>query len=247
MNIKNKKILIVGSRGLIGKAIINKLKNHKVKIFTIEKSTKNNYKNNFYLKSDAANNQINEFKKIISEIGNIDIFINCSYPKNKFWKEQTFRKSKYAHFEENLQLHLNTYCFFSKLIAEKMKKNKIKGSIINIASIYGVVAQDTNIYNNTEIEENISYAPIKSGIIGFTKLLASYYAKYGIRANTVSPGGILSTGMSKNFLQNYKERVPMKRLCQPSEVADPVLFLASDSSSYITGINLLVDGGWTAI
>ena len=68
--------------------------------------------------------------------------------KNKFWKEQTFRKSKYAHFEENLQLHLNTYCFFSKLIAEKMKKNKIKESIINIASIYGVVAQDTNIYNN---------------------------------------------------------------------------------------------------
>ena len=73
-------------------------------------------------------------------------------------------------------------------------KNKIKGSIINIASIYGVVAQDTNIYNNTEIEENISYAPIKSGIIGFTKLLASYYAKYGIRANTVSPGGFYQQG-----------------------------------------------------
>ena len=90
MNIKNKKILIVGSRGLIGKAIINKLKNHKVKIFTIEKSTKNNYKNNFYLKSDATNNQINEFKKIISEIGNIDIFINCSYPKINFGKSKLF-------------------------------------------------------------------------------------------------------------------------------------------------------------
>ena len=247
MNIENKKILIVGSGGLIGKAIIKKLKKKKVKIFTIEKNTKKNYKNNFYLKSDDAKNQINEFKKIISEIGKIDIFINCSYPKNKYWKEQTFLKSKYDHFGENLELHLNTYCFFSKLIAQKMKKNKIKGSIINIASIYGVVAQDKNIYINTEIEENISYAPIKSGIIGFTKLLASYYAKYQIRANTVSPGGILSKNMSKNFLQNYKKRVPMKRLCQATEVADPIIFLASDSSSYITGINLLVDGGWTAI
>jgi NAD(P)-dependent dehydrogenase (short-subunit alcohol dehydrogenase family) len=109
------------------------------------------------------------------------------------------------------------------------------------------VAQDLTIYDNTKIEENISYAPIKSGIIGFSKLLASYYGKYGIRANTVSPGGVLSKKMSKNFLKNYKKRVPIKRLCKPSEVADPIIFLGSDASSYITGINLLVDGGWTAI
>ena len=247
MNLKNKNILIVGSQVLIGKAIIDKLKKQKAKIFTIEKDKKKNSKSNFYLRSNLAQSQVNEFKNIISKIRRIDVFINCSYPKNQHWEQQTFLKSKYEHFEENLQLHLNTFCFFSKLVAQNMKKNKIKGSIINLSSIYGVVAQDLTIYDNTKIEENISYAPIKSGIIGFSKLLASYYGKYGIRANTVSPGGVLSKKMSKNFLKNYKKRVPIKRLCKPSEVADPIIFLGSDASSYITGINLLVDGGWTAI
>jgi|TARA_B110000483_G_scaffold226651_1_gene287651 NAD(P)-dependent dehydrogenase (short-subunit alcohol dehydrogenase family) len=247
MNLKNKNILIVGSKGLIGKAIVNKLKKQKVKIFTIEKNKKNNSKYNFYIKSELARDQINEFKIIISKIKKIDVFVNCSYPKNNYWNDQTFQKSKYENFSENLELHLNTFCFFSKMVAQKMKKNKTKGSIINLSSIYGVVAQDLSIYNNTKIEENISYAPIKSGIIGFTKLLASYYAKFGIRANTVSPGGVISRNMSKIFLKNYKKRIPIKRLCEPSEVADPIIFLGSDASSYITGINLLVDGGWTSI
>ena len=247
MNLKNKNILIVGSKGLIGKAIVNKLKKQKVKIFTIEKNKKNNSKYNFYIKSELARDQINEFKIIISKIKKIDVFVNCSYPKNNYWNDQTFQKSKYENFSENLELHLNTFCFFSKMVAQKMKKNKTKGSIINLSSIYGVVAQDFSIYNNTKIEENISYAPIKSGIIGFTKLLASYYAKFGIRANTVSPGGVISRNMSKIFLKNYKKRIPIKRLCEPSEVADPIIFLGSDASSYITGINLLVDGGWTSI
>ncbi len=247
MNLKNKNILIVGSKGLIGKSIISNLKKQKAKIFTIEKDQKKNSKNTFYLKSNSAEDQIYEFKNIISKIRRIDVFINCSYPKNQHWEKQTFLKSRYQYFEENLQLHLNTFCFFSKIVAQNMKKKKIKGSIINLSSIYGVVAQDLSIYDNTKIEENISYAPIKSGIVGFTKLLASYYAKYGIRANTVSPGGVISKKMNKKFLKNYKKRVPIKRLCKPSEVADPIIFLGSDASSYITGINLLVDGGWTAI
>lgn len=247
MNLRNKNILIVGSNGLIGKELVKKLKKQKSNIFTIEKKKNKNSKKNFFLSSELAKDQINEFKQIINKIKRIDIFINCSYPKNKNWENQTFKKSNYSNFDENLELHLNTFCFFSKIVAEIMKKEKIKGSIVNLSSIYGVVAQDTSVYKTTKMSENISYAPIKSGIIGFTKLLAAYYAKYGIRANTVSPGGVITKKMNKTFLKNYKKRVPIKRLCKPSEVADPIIFLASSSSSYITGINLLVDGGWTSI
>ena len=127
MNLKNKNILIVRSKGLIGKAIIDKLKKQKVKIFTVEKNKKKNSKYNFYIKSELAKDQINEFKIIISRIKKIDVFINCSYPKNKHWNDQTFQKSKYENFSENLELHLNTFCFFSKMIAQKMKKIKPRG------------------------------------------------------------------------------------------------------------------------
>ena len=128
------------------------------------------------------------------------------------------------------------------------------GSIVNIGSIYGSVAQDTSIYKGVKnYNENAVYPIVKSGLIGLTKQMASFFGKNGVRVNLLSPGGIY--GHNKNdkkkqnnkFLKNYKNRVPMKRLGYSSEVAKAVKFLSTDQSSYITGTNLLVDGGWTII
>ena len=97
------------------------------------------------------------------------------------------------------------------------------------------------------MRENFTYSLIKGAIINLTKQMASYYGKHNIRVNCISPGGVSDIGQSRKFIKNYSNKVPMKRLAKPEEVASGVIFLASDSSSYVTGINLLIDGGWTSI
>ena len=96
------------------------------------------------------------------------------------------------------------------------------------------------------INSPAAYTAIKGGIINFTRFLASYYGRFGVRANCVSPGGIFDN-QNPVFVNNYEERVPMKRMGKPEDVAGPVSFLLSDDAAYITGHNLLVDGGWTCI
>ena len=134
-----------------------------------------------------------------------------------------------------------------------MEKNSIKGSIIMFGSIYGVVGQNLNIYKDTKMTENIAYSIAKGGIVNFTRQMASYYGKKEIRINTLCPGGIKGhvAGAKKNqdkkFITNYSNQVPMGRLANKEEVASATIFLASKASSYVTGITLMVDGGWTAI
>ena len=134
-----------------------------------------------------------------------------------------------------------------------MKKLKVQGKIILLSSIYGQVAQDSKLYDKTNLSPNMTYSVIKGGIISLSRQMASNYGKYNIRVNSVSPGGIIDKKISSNskssklFRSNYINRVPLERFAKPEEVAGPIIFLASDSASYITGINLLVDGGWTSI
>ena len=103
------------------------------------------------------------------------------------------------------------------------------------------------------LSPNMTYSVIKGGIISLSKQMASNYGKYKIRVNSVSPGGVIDKKLSskskssKLFRSNYINRVPLARFAKPEEIAAPIIFLASDSASYITGINLLVDGGWTSI
>jgi NAD(P)-dependent dehydrogenase (short-subunit alcohol dehydrogenase family) len=140
-------------------------------------------------------------------------------------------------------MHLNGYFLCCQQIAEQMKKQK-KGSIINLGSIYGVVGPDFSIYAGSNTTMPAAYAAIKGGIINFTRYLATYYAKDGIRVNAVCPGGIYDNQPAV-FVKKYAEKTPMGRMGYPEEIAGPVIFLASESSSYITGHILMVDGGWT--
>ncbi|MCC6491770.1 MAG: SDR family oxidoreductase [Pirellulales bacterium] len=118
------------------------------------------------------------------------------------------------------------------------------GSIINIASIYGVVANDPALYAGTDMVQPPSYNFVKGGMINFTRYLASYYGSCGIRANCISPGGYRDDQPPK-FVDEYQRRVPLGRMLSHEDIQGAVVFLASDASSYVTGINLLLDGGWT--
>ena len=124
--------------------------------------------------------------------------------------------------------------------------NRKFGSIINIGSIYGVVGPDFNVYENTELTMPAAYSAIKGGVINFTRYLASYYGKDNIRVNCVSPGGIFNN-QTTEFVKNYEYKVPMKRMGNPEDISPAVSFLLSDDSTYITGQNLTIDGGWIAI
>ena len=126
-----------------------------------------------------------------------------------------------------------------------MKENK-NGSLINIASIYGMQAPDFSVYEGTSIDNPVGYAAIKGGIINLTRYLAAYYGRYNLRANCVSPGGIFDN-QDPIFVKNYEKKVPLKRMGNADDIAPAVAFLLSDGAKYITGQNIAVDGGWSVI
>jgi NAD(P)-dependent dehydrogenase (short-subunit alcohol dehydrogenase family) len=115
-----------------------------------------------------------------------------------------------------------------------------------MTSIYGVVGNDFSLYEGTSMEPPFAYSAIKAGIINASRYLASKYGKEGIRFNCVSPGGIFDD-QPRKFVDAYKSKVPMGRMGMPDDIAPAVTFLLSNESKYITGHNLIVDGGWTAI
>jgi NAD(P)-dependent dehydrogenase (short-subunit alcohol dehydrogenase family) len=121
-----------------------------------------------------------------------------------------------------------------------------KGSIINVSSIYGVIASDPTLYEGTGMVHPPHYNFIKAGMINFTRHIANFYGKQGIRANCISPGGYFAT-QQEPFVQNYCRRVPLGRMLNDQDIKGAVVYLASDASEYVTGTNLLIDGGWTAL
>jgi NAD(P)-dependent dehydrogenase (short-subunit alcohol dehydrogenase family) len=123
---------------------------------------------------------------------------------------------------------------------------KGNGSIINMASVYGMVGPDFGVYNGTGMTMPAAYSAIKGGLINFTRYLASYLGQHNIRVNAVSPGGIFDS-QNPVFVENYNKRVPMGRMGNAEDISPVVVFLLSDEAKYITGQNIAVDGGWTCI
>lgn len=259
ISFKNKKIIIVGGLGLIGKTTVKILLSLGGKVFCIDnqnlKKTNNfNNKNFTYYKADISRpKNYKILKKIFIKCPDPDIYINCSYPRDKDFNENNFKQVNYKNYDKHIKKHLNSYVWLSKIVADKMAGKKKGGSIINLSSIYGLISQDLDLYENTPLKENMTYCIIKSGIIGHTKMLASYYGKFGIRANCVCPGGVIRGDkfsnkiMNKNFKKKYFKKLAIKRFAYPIDVANAIIFLASDNSKYITGVALPVDGGFTSI
>lgn len=121
-----------------------------------------------------------------------------------------------------------------------------RGSIINISSIYGVVANDPTLYEGTDMKQPPDYTFVKGGMINFTRYVANYYGKQGVRANCICPGGY-ANDQPEPFVSNYRKRVPVGRMLENDDIKGAVVYLASDASTYVTGTELMVDGGWTSL
>jgi len=193
--------------------------------------------------SDVASIEACAFE-ILKKKSRIDIWVNNAYPRTKDW-HLPFEKIPPESWRKNVDGHLNGYCFCCQKVLEVMKRQK-KGSLINIASTYGINGPDFSIYEGTEMTMPAAYAVIKGGLVNFTKYLASYYAKHGVRVNALSPGGVFDN-QPESFVKNYNKKTPLGRMARPEDMVGAIVYLASDASSYVTGHNLVVDGGWSAV
>ena len=255
IKLTNKKIYILGGFGLIGSKVVMNTLSVGAKVIILDIKKKQIQKNVKYEKFDCSKSKTldKNFNRIIKKLGCPDVFINCSYPITSDYNQCSFNKITFKRMAKNIEIHMNSYAWLAKIVAEKMIKNKIKGNIINLNSIYGLLGQDLNIYEKTSMKENMPFSMIKGGLANLTRQMASYYGRFGVRVNSICPGGLTghvagkSNLQEKQFIKNYEKKVPLKRLGNPEEVANVITFIASNAASYITGSNILVDGGWTII
>ena len=236
-------ILITGSQGFIGRKLVSSLKNSNNTLILLEKNISKLEKNKgiYSYKVDFSNdadlqNILSKIKKTFKKIDKIVSLaaltgdsIELYKNKKEIWKE-IYNVNLFAPMK-----------IFSNL-KTNLKKSK-RPSIVIISSIYGEVQPKFEIYKNTKLENFFDYSSSKSGLIYLTKWLAKKYSPH-IRVNCISPGGIIRK-QSKTFIKNYNSKTLLKRMCTESDVVGPILFLLSEHSSYITGQNLLVDGGFS--
>lgn len=194
---------------------------------------------------------IDVIAQIYKEIGDLYGLVNCFHFKGNTRKLDT-SSNFFAGFEDYPEeawdlvhdVNLKGTFLMSQASIPYFKKNG-EGVIVNISSTYGNVSPNKSIYGKSGINSPVAYASSKAAIINLTRYIATHFAEYGIRANVLSPGGVYNN-QSEEFVKNYTALTPLKKMSVAEDYQGAILFLMSKSSSYMTGANLIVDGGWTA-
>jgi 2-deoxy-D-gluconate 3-dehydrogenase len=193
----------------------------------------------------------------VSAFGRLDILVNSAALDPKFDPDAVSKGIAPGSFEEypleqwNAALNVNLTGMFlvTQACVKQMLAQGKKGSIINICSTYGLNGPDQRIYRKTDGSQPafkpVYYTVTKAGVLGFTKYLSAYYMETEIRVNALTPGGVFNNH-DETFVKNYASKTILGRMAHKDEMNGALLFLASDASSYMTGNNLVVDGGWTA-
>lgn len=193
---------------------------------------------------------------ILADFGRIDILVNSAALDPKFDAAAletgiapgSFEDYPLEQWNAALQVNLTGTFLMTQACVKPMLEQGGRGSIVNICSTYGLKGPDQRLY--VKDGKRVAFKPVyytvtKAGILGFTKYLAAYYAGTEIRVNALTPGGVFNDH-EESFVRNYSARTILGRMARVDEMSGGLLFLASDASSYMTGANLVVDGGWTA-
>ena len=179
-SLEYKRIFVVGGSGLIGKYVCNLLINLGAIVYNLDKE-KNRFldKKVKFIYFDVSKKKFIEknLKEIFKKYKVPECLINCSYPVSKNWAQSSFKSVSQELISTNLNLHLNTYIWIARIVAEEMRKKKIKGSIIQFGSHYGVIGQNTDLYKGTKMRENMIYSAIKGGIISNTILYKTWKSR----------------------------------------------------------------------
>jgi len=261
-SLQNKVAIVTGALGLIGRNHCDALSEAgaHVVVCDLDKNATKNFASTLMTDSMGVGLDITDEKsirkankKILDKFGKIDILVNNAAINDMFENPAlAAEKSKFENyplemFEKSIRVNVTGTFLCSQIFGSSIVKNG-GGSIINIASTYGIVAPDQSLYKDKKGKQKFfksaSYPASKGAVIAFTKFLAAYWGDKGVRVNTLSPGGV-ENGQDEFFIRNYSKKTPLGRMAQPSDYKGTIVFLASDASSYITGANIVVDGGWT--
>lgn len=185
-------------------------------------------------------------QEVEAEYGGIDILVNNSVSRTGL---NDIEKTTAEGWLAAQQVNGLGLMLMSKAVVASMR-TRGGGNIINISSIQGILGPHFPVYGDTGMTSGIEYTYAKWGMVGMTKWLSNYYGKFNIRVNCISPGGYNPVGTDKEiqaqtFLHNYLERTPLGRMADDTDIKGAIIYLASDASKYMTGHNLVLDGGWS--
>jgi NAD(P)-dependent dehydrogenase (short-subunit alcohol dehydrogenase family) len=260
LGLNQKVVVYTGAAGFIGSAACLALARegahlalidvHEGRLCELEKVIRSEFPNiKIRTYSQCNSLSVTDVEKMLDDVqmhlGEVDILVNSAYPRTADWHLR-FEDIPFDSWRKNVDDHLNSYFLMTQRVSLRMIPRK-SGNIVNFSSIYGLVGPNLSVYDGLDnMTMPAAYSAIKGGITNFTRYLASYLGSHSIRVNSICPGGV-HDAQDPRFVAAYEKIVPLKRMASVEDVVRSLIYLTSDMSSYVTGQNLAVDGGWTAI
>ena len=255
-NLENKVVIITGGCGLIGRAFCESVAQFGGHVVVADIEISNPEKlaleiqERYGIKTLGVNvnvedkNSVIQLKeKVLSEFGNINGLVNGHQNKSHLIFEP-FEQVKEENWDKVIEVNLKGTFLLCQIIGSYLASQK-SGSIVNLASTYSVVAPNQNLYKGTSLGCPAAYSASKGGVEALSQYLSSYWAASGVRVNMITPHGVWNNH-EKQFEENFSKFSPLGRMSYNHEVASALIYLLSEASSYVTGNNMLVEGGWTS-
>jgi len=271
-DLKNKIVVVLGGRGYLGRGFCQALCEQNALVISADLPIESKAASSSAFSEDYTNIEqydvdVTDKKSVVRLVslilkkhGRIDTLIYSVTAKpHDFYLP--FTECSLEGWQSVIRSELDGLFLVTQEVGRSMEEKK-DGNIIFISSIYGVVGNDQRLYKGSNLDDLYSdnqkaqknsqpyshsvYPVVKGGVISLTRYLAAYWGEKNIRVNCISPGGVYHEGENEIFVKKYSEKVPLGRKAEVKEVASSVVFLASNESSYITGQNIIIDGGWTA-
>ncbi|MGL5046238.1 MAG: oxidoreductase [Shewanella sp.] len=247
-----KTILITGAAGLIGSQVTESILAQGAKVIAADRSDSvmrlkfqeliHDYSNSLTLVELDITDEV-AVKQCFSSLTELSGAVNCTYPRNTQYGT-SFLEVNLASFNENLSLHLGSSFLFMQQCAAQFIRQQSPMSVVNISSIYGVVAPKFALYEGTPMTMPVEYAAIKSALLHLNKYVAAFIKDSRFRINSISPGGIFDN-QPDSFIKAYKDSTNGHGMLEPKDLVGSIAFLLSQQSQYITGQNITIDDGFT--